>query len=611
MCGITGIIDFREAVPEADLARFTAALSHRGPDGAGTWRSDRGDVGLGHRRLAILDPTPAGHQPMTLGSRYVLSYNGEVYNFLELRAELQAAGHVFRTDTDTEVVLAAYAQWGPACLGRFNGMWAIAIYDRRERTLWLARDRYGIKPLHYAYEPSRRRFTFASETVAYRSLTGFARAVDPGRLRACLADARALEPTGETIWVGIRQLRPGHTLTLDAGGAIRTTRWWRPGEHAGSRIRQPRDRATAWRATFDEACALRLRSDVPVASAVSGGLDSSSVYATVHHLAGAGSVARAPGEWQRGYVLSMPGSARDETAFAKTVAASLGQALTVVPVDYGDADTLVARTRLYDAVFDNPNFILHDLYGAMAADGVKVSLDGHGADELMYGYPHMIQSALELARWRDGRRYAGFAATLAAMLPGPHPPQAAVAPTTRRARVRRVVGALARGLSRAALPPLPAAAYGDIVRQQVYGGTLEAILRNFDRASMAVGVEIRMPFLDHRVVAATHALTIDDHVRAPFAKATLREAMRGRLPEAIRLRADKIGLMAPLDELLSGRLRGLVADLTASRAFRESPHWDGRAVAAEVHARLSSGRTWDLGEGMRLWPLLNAHLLLA
>ncbi len=604
MCGIAGIYDWRTRVDGATIEALTAAVAHRGPDGAGTWVSERGDVALGHRRLAILDPTPAGHQPMHLADRYVLSYNGEVYNFIELRAELTAAGYAFRSDTDSEVVLAAYAAWGPACLLRFNGEFAIAIYDRETRTLWLARDRYGIKPLHYLHERERRRFTFASETIAFRHLRGFDRVADGARLRAVFGDAASLESVGETIWTGIRQLRAGHTLTVDPAGVAAELRWWRPEDHVPARPPDAAQRVEAWRALFDDACALRLRSDVPVASAVSGGLDSSSVYATVHHLGRAGLATRTPADWQRGYVLAMPGSARDETAFAKTVATHLGQHLRSVPVDYASLDDIVARTRAYDAVFHNPNFILHDLYGAMAAEGVKVSLDGHGADELMYGYPDMIARAIAIARWRDQGRLPGLRQTQAAMRGAPDGPGEYERPT-----LRQLGGKVLRAAHRTFRPTIDAIQYDRIIRDYMYGGTLETILRNFDRASMAVGVEIRMPFLDHRVVSATHALTIDDLVAAPLAKHTLREAMRGRLPESTRLRADKRGLMAPLDELLGGQLRDFVADVTASQTFRESPHWDGAAVAKDTRDRLDGGG-WDMGAGLRLWPLLNAHLLL-
>ena len=601
MCGIAGIVAGRTGVTRAGIERFTRAIAHRGPDGEGYWLDAGDGIALGHRRLSILGLGPQGAQPMHLGERYVMSYNGEVYNFLELREELRGLGHHFATETDSEVVLTAYAQWGEACLHRFNGMWAVAVYDRHTRELWLARDRYGIKPLYYLYDENVG-LAFASETIAFRHLEGYTRTFAAAPLNRCLANVTSLEASGETIFTGVRQLRAGHTLTYRAGGPCREARWWRQEDHRATREATPALRTEQWRDVFDSACRLRLRSDVPVASAVSGGLDSSSVYATLQVLASGSREARSAERWQRAYVLSMPGSARDETAFAKAVTDAAGHELQRVEVAYGDVQQLEARTRLYDGLFHNPNFVLHDLYGAMARDGIKVSLDGHGADELMYGYPVMIQRALRLARTADRRRYANFSLTLAAMraaTPATPPP-----PPRLLGRVRGALASVLRQLG----PRLEASAYDAIRTSYFAGGTLEAILRNFDRASMAVGVEIRMPFLDHRVVAQTLALDVDDHVRAPYAKATLRAAMRERLPRSIVERRDKIGIMAPLDELFGGQLKSWLLDTVRSGAFLDSPHWDGRRLAGEVESRALND-DWTLGRGMKLWPYLNAHLL--
>jgi len=211
MCGITGIWNFDgRAVSAEEARRFNNTLQHRGPDDEGYYSDASAGLTLGHRRLSILDLSPAGHQPMkATNGNYVIVYNGEIYNFLEIRLELESFGHVFRSNSDTEVVIAAFEQWGPECLLKFNGMWGIAIWDTRQRRLFLARDRFGIKPLYFRYARNKE-FCFSSETISFRSLSGSPRDIDPTNLSACLSNVFSLEGNGRTIFKGIEQLKQGH-----------------------------------------------------------------------------------------------------------------------------------------------------------------------------------------------------------------------------------------------------------------------------------------------------------------------------------------------------------------------------------------------------------------
>ena len=276
MCGIAGIWDFFAPIQAETLDRFTDSLAHRGPDGRGTFID--GGLGLGHRRLSILDLSPAGANPMAYGMngpRYQITYNGEVYNFLEIRAELMAKGYRFKSDTDTEVVVAAYAAWGPACLTRFNGMWAFAIWDSEEQKLFLARDRFGVKPLYVHTVPGR--IAFASEIKAFLELDGFIPDMNrdiAAKMAVAAPDCEGAEI--ETIMAGVKRLPPGHTLTIDRDGNAKLEQWWSSAEHLPSVPARYEEQVEAFREIFFDAVRIRLRSDVAVGTCLSGGVDSSS-----------------------------------------------------------------------------------------------------------------------------------------------------------------------------------------------------------------------------------------------------------------------------------------------------------------------------------------------
>ena len=276
MCGIAGIFHLDGCPCDAmDVQRITDALAHRGPDRSGIHTD--GSVGLGHRRLAILDLSEGGKQPMSLlDGRYWITFNGEVFNFLELRKQLERLGQIFHSETDTEVIVAAYHHWGADCVLKFNGMWAFAIWDSQRRELFLSRDRFGIKPLHYLSEP--RRFVFASELKSFLHLQDFAARENEEELR------RALTTRGEseeaTLVQGVKLLRPGHNLLVSTS-RTRIWCWWRTLDHLTDIPKPFSDQAERFRELFFDACSLRLRFDVPVATCLSGGMDSSSILCSV------------------------------------------------------------------------------------------------------------------------------------------------------------------------------------------------------------------------------------------------------------------------------------------------------------------------------------------
>jgi len=231
MCGIAGIYNLNGTeVNLTALKVFTDSIKHRGPDGSGYELDNGNSLGLGHRRLSILDLSEAGKQPLHYLDRYAITFNGEVFNFLEIKEELISKGYKFKTNTDTEVVLAAYNEYGKDCLLRFNGMWAFALWDRKENTLFLARDRYGVKPLHYVYLPGQL-FAFASETIAFKHLDGFKRSFDETNLVTAVQNSSYIEASGKTIFKNVNQLLPGHTITIGTDKKLNISRWWNTADH--------------------------------------------------------------------------------------------------------------------------------------------------------------------------------------------------------------------------------------------------------------------------------------------------------------------------------------------------------------------------------------------
>ncbi len=483
------------------------------------------------------------------GRRFVITYNGEVYNFLELRSELEAAGYAFRSETDTEVVAAAYAHWGEDCLKRFNGMWAMAIWDPARRVLFVARDRFGIKPLYYLCQ--RGDFFFASELKAFTALEGFQPSLDADVARAALHLSQPLEGTTEaSLMSGVRRLMPGSALTVAPGGSPRITKWWETRDHL---VDVPEDFAgqtERWRELFLDAVRLRLRSDVPVASSLSGGLDSSAVVGAIA-AAGREQTAgqrRAP-SWQRSFISTFPGAANDERAYAEQVAAFTGAQAT-----YTEFDGASACGRVLDAVW-----AMEDVYPAIAVpvltnyeamrkNGVVVSLDGHGADELVGGYDWYLATPL-----KD---------------------------------------------------------LNDRLYEQFHRDLLPSILKNFDRCSMASGVEVRMPFMDWRLVCYTFSLPPETKIGAGYTKRILREAARGLIPESVRLRKSKIGFNSPMVEWFNEGLHGLIAHVVRHPRWKASRLFDGKAAGEEL-LRKSQQRAFTPADGGRiltLWTFMNLIL---
>ncbi|HLP36114.1 asparagine synthase (glutamine-hydrolyzing) [Lacibacter sp.] len=636
MCGIAGIIRFKDQpVDASEIRSLTDVIAHRGPDGEGCWISSSQTVGLGHRRLSILDLSDSGSQPMHYADGgLTVVFNGEIFNFAELREELKQKGYQFRSDSDTEVLLAAYHAWGKACLDRFNGFWAFALWDEQKQELWLARDRFGIKPLYYLMQPGKQ-LVFGSETIQFNYIRDFQREADAGLVSYTIGNCWGLEGLGKTIFRGIEQVRPGHYLTITTKGEINVRHWWATADHLVSVPDSYDQQVEQFREIFEDAVKLRLRSDVNIASALSGGLDSSSVFAGIHHLVtGQKDLYRLPKEWQRAFVAVFPGTEQDERVYAEAVLAHTGGQAVFVDTNTGNdlPERVISSIRSYDTIYSTPLFILDGVYGAMKKHGITVSMDGHGVDEMMYGYAHNVSHALQIEQSKQYTEYANdIRQTWLNMLqPAERKRQLNALRFSNRLSgfMKRKLNGILPGSSQSqsasnwfnqellsginllepAAPLSFSGAEADLYRTFHYS-TLPTILRNFDRGAMRNSIEIRMPFLDYRLVSYVFSLPMQSKLGGGFTKRILRDSMRGILPESVRTRKLKIGFNAPLESWYEKELKELIRDEVSSQRFRQSDYWNGEVISDFVLDK-TKNNSWTTSDCFRFWPVLNAHILL-
>ncbi len=551
MCGISGL--FGHAAEAPRVAAMVAAQHHRGPDDSGVYRDPLGRGALGHNRLAILDPSPAGHGPMpSHDGRYWISFNGEIYNYLELRREL--CDHPYRSGTDTEVALAAFARWGPACLDRFVGMFAMLVWDEEEGRLFAARDRFGVKPLVYAplaggglALASEARALHAAGVPAVHDETAWATYLTTG-----------LHDHGErTFWAGVHALRPGHWLSWQ-DGRVAVGAWYDLAERVGPELDERADEAVAadCLGLLEEAVALRFRSDVPVGINLSGGLDSSLLFRLTDRIAG--------GRGITAYTFVTGDRRYDELPWVRAMTETIGQELVVCPLEPADVPRQAARVQRHqDGPFGGlPTLAYAQLFETARAGGCTVLLDGQGLDEQWAGYDYYADAG------REGRIVQAAGARF-------------VRPECLHPEFRRL------GERFDAPAPFPDAMrnlqYRDIAHTKI-----PRSMRFNDRVSMHASVELREPFLDHRLFELALRQPEDRKVRNGERKWLLRELEALGIPSTVR-HAPKRPLQTPQREWL----RGPLAD------------WAEETIEAGL---ATLARDWfDAGTVRREWAEYRAH----
>ncbi|MHB8160200.1 MAG: asparagine synthase (glutamine-hydrolyzing) [Thermoleophilia bacterium] len=612
MCGICGFSGFQD---EELLGRMLGTLVHRGPDDEG--RLSDGDFSLGHRRLSIID-LETGHQPIHNEDETLwIVYNGEVYNFRELRQELEALGHRFYTRTDTEVLLHAYEQYGEDCVKRFNGMFALAIFDRRRRSLFLARDHFGIKPLYYYYDGDTSgdgsgsgSFLFASEIKALLEWTGLERAPDDEIVYEYLLYGWH-EHRPETFFKGIRKLPAAHYMVVDESG-VRTERYWDiedPDRPVTSAVELPRQ-AREFGDLLEDSVRRRLISDVPVGSCLSGGLDSSAIVCIMDRLLKK-SVPEsvAIGDRLKTFSAVYPGEHLDESEYIDLV---LQETAAEGNFIYPEHDEFFAELEKFVFYQEEPLVstgpyaqwcVMRDV-----ARKVKVVIDGQGADELMAGYtPYFFVYFQQL---KAERRYLTMLREMLAArdvaLPFFRKYLSDRFKPGRKVEARSLI---AGGFYERFQPDQRRRHSAKTLRGRLHEDTfvhsLPALLRYEDKNSMAFSVESRVPFLDPRLVEYIFSLPAEAIIGSGWNKRVMREALSGILPEKIRRRRWKVGFTTPEMAWLIAR-KDLVNDIFDSDSFNSRPYFDAAAVR-DAFEHICAG---SAEETLAIWRVLNLEIWL-
>lgn len=612
MCGIVGVISTGPA--EEYVSRVEEALHvqhHRGPDDTTLWTT-AGCV-LGHNRLSIID-LDCGRQPMsTPEGDLTIVFNGEIYNYLELRHRLEALGHVFRTHSDTETILYAYREWRHGCVHHFNGMWAFAIWDERSSELFLSRDRFGVKPLCFA--ESGGAFFFASESKALLAMDRSLAQPDNAQIYRFLRTGLAHE-SANTFYSDVKLLPGGHMALVKAGQPVRIERYYDVVSGVMNHPEVGNDAHEHLRSLLEDSVRLRLRSDVPVGSCLSGGLDSSAIVGLATGLRGPGI---------HTFTSIFPGTELNEQNFAEAV------------IDRFKATPMFVEPRLENFMDTIPRITWHQdaptsamgLYSQwhvmqLASQRVRVLLDGQGADEILAGYPGFIPDYISSLMMDCLHVDIAACGKLRRELPdlaaayGGNPLTATVLtrlPVSLRRVGRGLLGdteiisqdfrdAMRAGETAPVLPKRLPNLLDSSLLESLTRTSVPALLHYEDRNSMAFSIEARTPFLDYRVVEFCLALPYAEKIEGWRTKAVLRRSMKDFLPDVITERRDKQGFPAPLRLWLTGGLMGPVKEILTSAEARSR----GITDATAVRRILDEHKRGVADHHGKIWRLLTLEL---
>ena len=619
MCGIAGAFDYRSkgTINESLLRQMADTLVHRGPDDEGFYQDSVGGLGLAFRRLAIVDLS-GGHQPMsTPDGRYWIVFNGEIYNHLAVRAELEARGRVFRTRCDTEVILQAYAEYGPSCLEKLLGMFALAIWDSTKRQLFLARDRVGIKPLYFADVDGV--FIFASEIKALFKHPGLSPRLDRGELARYFTFLSVPPPA--TLFEGVQKLRAGHWFMVEDGkGVGPPQRYWTPLVDAPLPDNE-QDLAHQVRDLLDDAVKIRLMSDVPFGAFLSGGVDSSAIVAIM-----AKHLSRPVETFSVGYK-DDPGF--NELENARRTAKLFGTNHHEVLIDHEDFRRFLPRlVHHQDEPIADPVCVpLYYVAELARRNGVIVTLVGEGSDELFFGYDFHNRVWRMVRQWWDPlsaapRSIRGMMAAAAAPFLDPArqdfvhrwrdggEPFLGGAVTFYPQELKRIAPALADDTRRDAIlqhlydeidsvrpnADFPArAGYLELMYRLP-----ELLLMRVDKMTMAASVEGRVPFLDHRLVELAFRIPGELKVKNGVSKYILKEALRDLLPPDI-IHRRKVGFHVPVTRWFGEVLMPMAEEIVLDPRLTRLELWD----EAEVRRLLTRQKENQGNLGMRIWALVN------
>ena len=596
MCAIAGLFNISgDSVDENCLRSMSEILTHRGPDDSGFFIEN--EIGLAHRRLSIIDLSKEGRQPMTNEDDSLwLIFNGEIYNYPEIREKLIGLGHLFRSETDSEVIIHSYEEWGPDCLSKFNGMWAFAIWDNNKKELFCARDRLGIKPFYYAIKDDN--FIFASEIKALRCYQGVGKEPNEKQLINFLKWGLS-DHTNETMFEGVFQLPAGHYIQIQAGSRPEAFCYWHPekSDEIISDHKTDTEDSKQLLELLKDSVKIHLRSDVPIGTCLSGGLDSSTITALINRLL----KENCPGApKQKTFSAVFEEKKFDESEYVKIV------------TDFLKVDSYYTRPNPDDLWEDLGHLIysndepfmqltLYSQYCVMRdlSKQVKVVLDGQGADEIFAGYlaylychisslihgKHLLTAASESLGVL--RHHSGF-----------------LFYALRQYFVRKQRRDLIKGFEE------PLVRYqgnlNESLMTDLTSTNLPYLLHWEDRVSMAFSVEARVPFLDYRVVNFANSLPADKKIKKGVTKFIFRKSIKGLVPESIRCRMDKKGFSTPEEVWMQGSLKDHILEVLGSDSFSSRKYWDSKMVADDYNDFIAGKKQYS----SEIWRIVCTELWL-
>ena len=602
MCGILG------TVPATDKTLFKRSLDtlyHRGPDAYGI-ESFGDEVSLGHRRLSILDLSENGRQPMLDKSeRYAVVFNGEIYNFLEIKKELEKKGHTFKSTSDTEVLLYAFIEYGPQCVKKFNGMWALAIWDKEKKELFLSRDRYGKKPMFYSFVNGK--FIFASEMKAiYPFLDRLEISKD---FHWCKNNIFAYENTDKCLIEGIKRFPFGHNGWF-RNGKLTTERYWNTLDTLVEVPKSYGEQVERFRELFFESCKLRMRSDVTIGTALSGGLDSSCTISAMANLAKNNqSFAK---DWQHAFVATFPGTPLDESYYAKKVTDHIGIQGTFIninPLEHWNK--LEEYFYLFEDLYLTSPIPMIATYGAVKKHGVTVTLDGHGADEMFSGYGHLLE-----ALWDSKFNPKSTLDVLRTYQ------------DTQKENSQYYHDSVLKLYLKYIIPKIGKTVLGkkhksndrdhknfrqmDNFSRSLYSlfheTILPTLLRNYDRYAMINSVEIRMPFMDHRLVSYVFSLPYSSKFGGGYTKKLVRDAIDPYLPKEVTWRKSKIGFNSPTVDWMQNELKEWFLDTVHGKDFETSALLDNPLELRQKITNVAQKKNNNLSYAQNCWNELTPFI---
>lgn len=542
MCGIAGILNFNnELVQSSDLKNMTDIILHRGPDGEGHWTNDRGNVGFGHRRLAIIDLSENGRQPMHyLEGRYSITFNGEIYNYVELKDELTKQGYKFRSESDTEVLLALYDFKKEKCLEKLDGMFAFGIWDEKEQSLFCARDRFGEKPFHYYFDGQQ--FIFASE-IKQIWKAGVSKTINEERFSSFLKTGQIddQENPNETFYKHIEKLDAGHFLKVDVGGKLIAKKYW------SIDISKPEFEGSFEQAVetffelFKSSVRLRLRSDVPIGTSLSGGLDSSSICMMIDAM-------KLNNQKQTSFSARFKNYEKDEGKYIEEVIKACDniEFHYIWPDENYFQDCFNEICYYQDEPIGSSSIVAqYSVMQLAKKNGVTVLIDGQGADEYLAGYKPYYPLYLNQLFYHDKIRFRAEVTNYNKLNEGVK----TYYPPDNNESFRMKLGRYRRTLLNSPMP-YKANELKQKLQKDTSSGELKTLLRYADRNSMAHSRETRLPFLSHELVEFVFSLPDHYKLNSGWSKYVLRKAMESILPPSICWRVDKVGFEAPQNNWL-------------------------------------------------------------